>query len=49
MKALLLASEDNAMLGSDMSAMAKLGGKAAHCVAFLLRVSAHVFLEDPKR
>ena len=49
MKVLLLASEDNATLGSDMSAGARFGGKAARCVAFLLRVSASAFLENPKR
>ena len=49
MKMLLLASEDIATLGSDMSAGARRGGKAARCVAFLLRVSALAFLENPKR
>ena len=49
MKVPLLASEDNATLGSDMSAGAGFGGKAARCVAFLLRVSASAFLENPKR
>ena len=49
MKVLLLTSEDNATLGSDMSAGARFGGKAARCVAFLLRVSAPAFLENPKR
>ena len=48
-KMLLLATEDSATLGSDMSAVARFGGKAAHCVAFLLRVSASAFLENPKR
>ena len=49
MKVLLLTSEDNATLVSDMSAGARFGGKAARCVAFLLRVSASAFLENPKR
>ncbi|MBR6710311.1 MAG: hypothetical protein IKI81_02145 [Selenomonadaceae bacterium] len=52
MMVLLLASEDNATLGSDMSDMsagARFGVKAARCVAFLLRVSAPAFLENPKR
>ena len=49
MKVLLLASEDNATLGNDMSAGVRFGGKAARCVAFLLRVSASAFLENPKR
>jgi hypothetical protein len=37
------------LLDSDMSAGARFGGKAARCVAFLLRVSAPAFLENPKR
>jgi len=49
MKVLLLAPEDNATLESDMSAGARFGGKAARCVAFLLRVSALAFLENSKR
>ena len=49
MKVLLLTSEDNATLVSDMSAGARFGGKATRCVAFLLRVSAPAFLENPKR
>ena len=49
MKVLLLALEDSATLGSDMSAGARFGGKAARCVAFLLRVSVPAFLENPKR
>ena len=49
MKVILLAVEDSATLGSDMSAAARFGGKAARCVAFLLRVSASAFLENPKR
>ena len=49
MKVLLLASEDNATLESDMSAGARFGGKAVRCVAFLLRVSALAFLENQKR
>ena len=49
MKVLLLAAESSATLGSDMSAVARFGGKAARCVAFLLRVSAPAFLENPKR
>ena len=49
MKVLLLASEDNATQESDMSAGVRFGGKAARCVAVLLRVSASAFLENPKR
>ena len=49
MKVLLLASEGSATLGHDMSAGARFGGKPARCVAFLLRVSAPAFLENPKR
>ena len=49
MKVLLLASEDSATLESDTNAGARFGGKAARCVAFLLRVSAPAFLENPKR
>ena len=49
MKVLLLASEDSATLESDTSAGARFGGKAARCAAFLLRVSALAFLENPKR
>ena len=49
MKVLLLAAEDSATLGGDMSAAARFRGKAARCVAFLLRVSALAFLENPKR
>ena len=33
----------------DMSAGARFGGKAARCVAFLLRVSALAFLENSKQ
>ena len=40
LKVLLLAAEGSATLGSDMSAGARFGGKAARCVAFPLRVSA---------
>ena len=49
MKVFFLASEDSATLGSEMSAGARFGGKAACCVVFLLRVSALAFLENPKR
>ena len=49
MKVLLLAAEGSATLGSDMSAAARFGEKAARCVAFLSRVSAPAFLENPKR
>ena len=49
MKVLLLAAEDSATLGSDMSAVARFGEKAARCVAFLLRVNAPACLENPTR
>jgi hypothetical protein len=42
-------SNADRLLDSDMSAGVRFGGKAARCVAFLLRVSASAFLENPKR